>query len=67
MRFIQTHSMGSDCTAPYDVEDYKAKTVREFIDELLKERRNEFGEIEVKVRGSWLTRRCQFNRGKLES
>ena len=23
MRFIQTHSMGSDCTAPYDIVDEK--------------------------------------------
>lgn len=49
MRFIQTHSMGSDCTAPYDVEDYKAKTVREFIPEMLKERPNEWGKIQVKM------------------
>ena len=49
MRFIQTHSVGSDCTAPYDVKDYKAKTVREFIPEMLKERPNEWGKIQVKM------------------
>ena len=67
MKFIQTHSMGSDCTAPYDITDYKAKTVREFIDELMKECRNEWGDIEVRNKNMELPfgRQCMFNRGKL--
>lgn len=44
MRFIQTHSMGSDCTAPYDVEDFP-DTVGELIDEILK--RKEWGYIYI--------------------
>ena len=68
MRFIQTHSMGSDCTAPYDVKDYKAKTVREFIQEMLKERPNEWGEISVKCSFNYLTRKdCEYRKGKLIS
>ena len=47
MRFIQTHSMGSDCTAPYDIVDYQAKTAVEFINEMLQQRKNEWGDIEV--------------------
>ena len=37
MRFIQTHSMGSDCTAPYDIVDYQAKTAVEYINEMLQQ------------------------------
>jgi hypothetical protein len=65
MRFIQTHSMGSDCTAPYDVKDYKAKTVREFIQEMLKERPNEWGKIQVKkMFGGGF---CTYRNGRLLS
>jgi hypothetical protein len=65
MRFIQTHSMGSDCTAPYDVKDYKAKTVQEFIQEMLKERPNEWGKIQVKMMfgGGF----CTYRNGRLLS
>ena len=51
MRFIQTHSMGSDCTAPYDVVDYQAKTVVEFINEMLQQCKREWGSIRVWVKG----------------
>ena len=47
MRFIQTHSMGSDCTAPYDIVDYQAKTVVEFINEMLQQCKIEWGNIAV--------------------
>lgn len=47
MRFIQTHSMGSDCTAPYDIVDYQAKTASEFVNEVLKEEPKEWGYIEL--------------------
>jgi hypothetical protein len=43
MRFIQTHSMGSDCTAPYDIVDYQAKTAVEFINEMLQQCKREWG------------------------
>ena len=47
MRFIQTHSMGSDCTAPYEIVDYQAKTVVEFINEMLQQCKSKWGDIEV--------------------
>lgn len=43
--FIQTHSEGGDCTAPYDVVFNEPYTVREFIDEILK--RREWGTISI--------------------
>lgn len=48
LKFVQTHGMGSDCTAPYDVELDKPYTVAEFINEVLATRKNEWGTIEVK-------------------
>ena len=62
MRFIQTHATGSDETAPFDIMDYKAKTVGEFIDEVLKERPNEWGYFDVYGFG-----RCEYRSGKLLS
>ena len=47
MRFIQMHCMGSDCTAPYDIVNYQAKTAVEFINEMLQQRKSEWGDIEV--------------------
>lgn len=66
MRFIETHSMGSDCTAPFNVEDYKAKTVEEFIHEMLKECPNSWGAIDVKTKNPSIigSRVCEYNRGK---
>ena len=43
MKFIQTHSMGGDCTAPYDIEDYH-KIVADFVGEVLGYKR-EWGDI----------------------
>lgn len=64
MKFIQTHATGSDETAPYDVTDYKAKTVREFIDELIPYLKDEFGYIEVKRPGDFLfTDKCEHQHG----
>lgn len=48
LKFVQTHGMGSDCTAPYDVELDRPYTVAEFINEVLTSRKNEWGEIEIK-------------------
>lgn len=47
LKFIQTHSMGGDCTAPYDVELDRPYTVREFINEILAASPHEWGEIRV--------------------
>ena len=68
MRRIQTAPTGGDETAPYDVVDYKAKTVKEFIDEMLKDEPREMGDITVNhpglfVRGS----SCAYQHGKLLS
>ena len=45
MKFTQLAFESGDCTAPYFVTDYKAKTVGEFIQEVLKERSSEWGYI----------------------
>ena len=65
MRFIQTHSMGSDCTAPYDVVDYRAKTVVEFINEMLEQCKGEWGDIDVWVDKRQLPGRVDYKRGEL--
>ena len=44
MRFVQTHSTGSDETAPYDVFDFKTN-VKEFVDEVLS-RKGDWGKID---------------------
>ena len=46
MKFIQTHGMGGDCTAPYDVKDYN-EIVADFVGEVLNKRKNEWGYFEI--------------------
>ena len=66
MRFIQTHSMGSDCTAPYDIVDYQAKTAVEFINEMLQQCKSEWGDIEVWAGNNPLDYKCiNYKRGEL--
>lgn len=65
MRFIQTHSTGSDCTAPYDVVDYQAKTVVEFIHEIIQQRNSEWGDIDVWTENEPLPGRVAYKRGEL--
>ena len=65
MRFIQTHSMGSDCTAPYDVVDYQAKTVVEFINEMLQQCKSDWGDIDVWVDNRPLPGCVDYKRGEL--
>ena len=66
MRFIQTHSMGSDCTAPYDVVDYQANTVVEFINEMLQQCNDEWGDIEVWADNKPLVyKRVDYKQGEL--
>ena len=66
MRFIQTHSIGSDCTAPYDIVDYQAKTAVEFINEMLQQRKSEWGDIEVWADNNPLDyKRINYKRGEL--
>ena len=45
MKFTQTGRVRGDETAPYDVTDYKAKTVSEFMTEVLEGRPHEWGYI----------------------
>ena len=47
MRFIQTHSTGSDETAPYDIVDYEAKFVGEFVPEMLNQCKHSWGKISI--------------------
>jgi len=47
MRFTQIGRTAGDETSPYKVTDYEAKTVGEFIQEVLKERPGEWGYISV--------------------
>lgn len=47
LKLIQTHSEGSDCTAPYDVEMDRPYTVGEFIGEILSRFPNEWGNFNI--------------------
>lgn len=48
MKFTQTATTGGDDTAPFDVSDYQAKTIVEFVSEVLEQNPKEWGYIEVK-------------------
>lgn len=43
MRREQISQVRGDCTASYSISDYKAKTIGEFVDEVLAECRGEWG------------------------
>lgn len=45
MKLTQISQTRGDCTASYNVTDYKSTTVGEFIDEVLKEFPSEWGEF----------------------
>lgn len=60
MKFYSTGPTRGDCTAPYEVTDYKAKTVGEFVDEVLKEKADEWGYISVDG-----VRICEYKHGLL--
>ena len=61
MKLIRTSKVFGDETALYDVVDYKATTVGEFITEVLKEFPREWGYIEVKHS------KCEYRNGELLS
>lgn len=46
MKFIQTHSAGGDCTAPYDITDYH-EIVADFVGEVLNTYKGEWGYFEI--------------------
>lgn len=43
MRREQISQVRGDCTASYSISDYKAKTIGEFVDEVLTECKEEWG------------------------
>lgn len=59
-------TMGDE-TTPYKVTDYQAKTVVEFVNEVLKEEPKEWGYFEVKheTRGFLFSPRIEYRYGKL--
>lgn len=62
MKFKQISKTFSDETAHFAVSDYKATTIGEFVDEVLKENPKEWGKIEV-VGGY----ECEYRYGELLS
>lgn len=65
MEFVRTGSERGDCTAPYKVTNYKSTTVREFIDEVIRERSNEWGYFSINGGFVLNNDRCEYRYGKL--
>ena len=66
MKFTQLHATGSDETAPYSVTEFKAKTVGEFINEVLDSHKGDWGYFHVShpnLRGY----KCEYRYGKIVS
>lgn len=47
MKFYPISEVHSDCMTEYSVENYKANTVKDFIEEVLKERSGEYGKFRI--------------------
>ena len=47
MKFRQTCRTGSDCTAPYEVTEYEAKSAADFIREVIRKYPSEWGDFEI--------------------
>ena len=70
MKFEQLRPEGSDCTAPYRVTNYRSKTIGEFIQEIIKDRPNEWGSINLQKKDCpWYTStyRVEYKWGKIIS
>ena len=69
MKFTATGKTGGDETRPYKVTDYKAKTVVEFINEVLTEHPGEWGHFMVnsKDRGVLGSHNIEYSNGELKS
>lgn len=67
MKFTQIGKTMSDETTPYQVAGQKARTVREFINEVLEEKPNEWGYISVGKHfyQSGAIGVCEYRYGKL--
>jgi len=50
-KFKQTTDVGGDCTACYDVEIDKEYTIKEFIETILKDRKQEWGVFHIYTKG----------------
>ena len=46
MRFTKTGPTGGDETAPYSVSDYRAKTIEEFVNEVLEQKTEDLGSVQ---------------------
>lgn len=66
MKFRQLQYEAHDCTAPYEVTDFKAKTVGEFVNEVVASRPKEWGTISVKHDGMFCGPKiCEYRYGKV--
>lgn len=67
MEFTSIGRTGGDGSTPYRVTDYQAKTVIEFINEVLEECPYEWGEFEVRTEsnGFHLSPRVGYKQGEL--
>ncbi len=68
IHFIQTHAAGGDACAPYDVKFDRPYTIGELVNEVLNNRRNEWGEFRVRYEGDkWLDSffNVEYKYGKL--
>lgn len=61
LNFIQTHSVGGDCTAPYNVEISREISVKEFVEYILTKCKGEWGYIDIENEQI----RCEYRYGKL--
>ena len=66
MKLTRTSEIRGDETASYIVEEYKATTLGEFVEEVLKERPHEWGYISFN--GSFVANRnrCEYADGKIK-
>ena len=70
MKFKSSGATSGDCTTPYDVFDYKANTIEEFIKEVINEFPDEWGYIGIKNGdgfGVFGNPCCEYRYGKLLS
>lgn len=65
MNFIQTNITGSDCTAPFDVVEYKSNIVLDFINEMLLQCNRDFGYIEFYLGDRPFSNFLYYKHGKL--
>lgn len=67
MEFRRVGPERGDCTAPYSVTKYKATTVKEFIDEVIKEYPEEWGYFSINSDIVLNENTCEYRYGSLLS